>query len=152
MTEKTLDEAELDFREAPGRDSAADLLTVATGYWNDAMIGDETYAGKVGLVRNCLAKAVVPVDPDHAEPITGAARRIASYTDGAARTNVYRAAKQELAPHGDKLRTLLIELAGIIDEIDALPINDEGARELPPGMLDRAREIAAVAQDLESAT
>ncbi|AMK23252.1 MULTISPECIES: hypothetical protein [Sphingomonadaceae] len=64
VTEKTLDEAELDFREAPGRDSAADLLTVATGYWNDAMIGDETYAGKVGLVRNWLAKAVVPVDPD----------------------------------------------------------------------------------------
>lgn len=29
-TDKTLDEAELDFRHAPGPDGAADLLTIAT--------------------------------------------------------------------------------------------------------------------------
>ncbi|GLI98190.1 hypothetical protein [Sphingobium sp. BS19] len=143
---KTLDEAELDFRHAPGPEGAADLLTVATVYWNDAMIGDETYAEKVRLVRDWLTRPTNSIDQAHEGPIANAARRIASYTDGAARINIYKAAKQELARHGDALRSLLKELAGIFDAIDDLPLNDDGARELRPGMLDRAREISAIAQ------
>lgn len=148
LTNKTLDEAELDFQYAPGRVGAADLLTVATIYWNDAMIGDETFADKVRLVRDWLARKVEPIASDHEGPIADAARRIASYTDGAARANIYKAAKQELARDDDEPGALLKELAGIFDDIDDLPLNDDGIRELPPGMLDRAREIAAIAHGL----
>lgn len=95
-TNKTLDEAELDFRHIPDRNGAAELLTIATAYWDDAMIGDETYADKVRLVRDWLAEKMAPIDADHEGPIADAARRIASYADGAARITIYRAAKNEL--------------------------------------------------------
>ncbi len=48
------------------------------------------------------------------------------------------------------LKELVIEAGAIFDEIDSLPLNDDGTRELPPGMLDRAREIAAIAFGLKS--
>jgi hypothetical protein len=40
---------------------------------------------------------------------------------------------------------LLKELSTIVDMIDGLPIDDDGARRVLPGMLDRARAIAALA-------
>lgn len=79
------------------------------------------------------------------EAVADIARRIASYTEGTARTNVYKAAKLALTWHGEGHRALLKELAGIFDQINDLPLNDDGTRELPAGMLDRAREIAAIA-------
>jgi hypothetical protein len=82
------------------------------------------------------------------EALAGIARQIASYADGAARTNVYKAAKLALAQYGEKPRALLKELAGICDQIDNLPINDDGTRILRAGMLDRAREIATIADDI----
>lgn len=81
--------------------------------------------------------------------VPDAARRIASYTDGPPRANVYAAAKLELTRQGERRRELLTELAGIVDLIDDLPLNDDGTRELPPGMLNRAREIAAAARRME---
>src|SRR3546814_9432437 len=48
----SLDETEDRFTGAPDNASAADLLTVATKYWNDDMIGDETFSHKVTLVRD----------------------------------------------------------------------------------------------------
>lgn len=113
------------------------------------MIADETYADKVRLVRDWLGRPTNTTDLEHEGPIGDAARRIASYADGAARINVYRAAKQELALYGEEPRSLLKELAGIFDQVDDLPINDDGTRILPPGMLGRAREIAAIAHGLE---
>src|SRR3546814_944107 len=50
----SLDETEDRFTGAPDNASAADLLTVATKYWNDDMIGDETFSHKVTLVRDWL--------------------------------------------------------------------------------------------------
>ena len=50
----------------------------------------------------------------------------------------------------EELRALLIEAGAIFDEIDDLPIDDDGTRELPPGTLDRAREIVLVATRLRS--
>lgn len=44
--------------------------------------------------------------------------------------------------------TLLKELGAIIDMIDGLPIDGDGSRRMPPGTLDRAREIAALAFSL----
>jgi len=52
----------------------------------------------------------------------------------------------------DELKVLVIEAGAIFDQIDDLPLNDDGTRELPPGMLDRAREIAAIAFSLRSPT
>ncbi|MFZ5694306.1 MAG: hypothetical protein ACOY4N_01510, partial [Pseudomonadota bacterium] len=72
-TNKTLDEAELDFRHIPDRNGAAELLTIATAYWDDAMIGDETYADKVRLVRDWLAEEMASIDADHEGPIADAA-------------------------------------------------------------------------------
>ena len=96
LSEKTLDAAEDDFRHAPTRENAAALLTVATRYCNDGMIGDATYADKVRLVRDWLLAGLDPVDSDPESPIAEVARRIASYADGCARINVYRAATSEL--------------------------------------------------------
>ncbi len=96
-TNKTLDEAELDFQHSSSRAAAADLLTVAARYWNDCMIGDETYTDKVRLIRDWLTETVELIDADHDGPIADAARRIAGYADGSARINVYRAAKNELS-------------------------------------------------------
>ena len=39
----------------------------------------------------------------------------------------------------DELKVLVIEAGAIFDQIDDLPLNDDGTRELPPGMLDRGR-------------
>lgn len=47
------------------------------------------------------------------------------------------------------LRALLIEAGAIFDDIDDLPMSDDGSRDLPVGMLDRAREIMRVATELE---
>lgn len=80
--------------------------------------------------------------------IPDAARRIASYTEGPPRANVYAVAKLELTRCGERLQALLMELGRIVDLIDDLPLNDDGTRELPPGMLDRAREIAAIAHGM----
>lgn len=82
------------------------------------------------------------------DAIADMARQIASYTDGAARINVYNAAKLALAQYGERPRALLKELTAICDRIDNLPINDDGTRILRPGMLDRAREIATIADDI----
>lgn len=49
----------------------------------------------------------------------------------------------------EELTALLIEAGEIFDEIDSLPLDDYGVRELPPGSLDRAREIAAIAMRLQ---
>ena len=53
---QTLDGAQEAFEASPNRDGAANLLTVATKYWNDDMIGDESYSDKVRLVRDWLAQ------------------------------------------------------------------------------------------------
>ncbi len=82
------------------------------------------------------------------EAITDMARQIASYTNGAARINVYNSTKLALAQYAETPRALLKELAGICDRIDNLPINDDGTRILRAGMLDRAREIATIADDI----
>lgn len=82
------------------------------------------------------------------EVIADMARQIASYADGAVRINVYNAAKLALAQYGKKHRALLKEAAGIFDQIDNLPINNDGTRLLRAGMLDRAREIATIADDI----
>src|SRR3546814_20710809 len=50
----SLDETEDRFTGAPDNASAADLLTVATKYWNDDMIGDETFSHNVTLVCDWL--------------------------------------------------------------------------------------------------
>lgn len=50
----TLDEAEDSFNDEPGPQSAANLITVSMQYWNDDMIGDETFADKMTLVRDWL--------------------------------------------------------------------------------------------------
>jgi len=52
----TLTTAEDFFRTDPTKGSAADLLTVALGYWLDEMIGDDTFEDKVRLVRDWLRK------------------------------------------------------------------------------------------------
>lgn len=44
----------------------------------------------------------------------------------------------------EELKALLIESAEILDEIESLPVDDYGYRELPPGTLDRAREIVKI--------
>lgn len=101
----TLDGAQEAFEADRTRESASRLLTVATRYWNDDMIGDESYSDQVRLVRDWLN-----------EP--------------------------------DPLHGLLKEAGKILDEIDDLPMTDDGSRELPAGSLDRAREIAAIAARL----
>ncbi|MFD1104713.1 hypothetical protein [Sphingobium olei] len=50
-----------------------------------------------------------------------------------------------------ELRALFIESAEILDEIESLPVDDQGYRELPPGSLDRAREIVEIARQLRHA-
>ncbi|MDF0489238.1 hypothetical protein PX554_13940 [Sphingomonas sp. H39-1-10] len=51
----------------------------------------------------------------------------------------------------DELTALLIEAGEILDEIESLPLDDYGYRELPPNSLDRAREITKIAFELRSA-
>lgn len=99
-----------------------------------------------------LWRSALEIALDSDGDVPDGARRIASYTDGQARANIYAAAKLELSCQGERLRTLLIELAGILDRIDDLPLNDQGTRDIPPGMLDRAREIAAIAHRIERPT
>lgn len=55
--EMSLDEAEDIFTGNPSPSSAADLITVAMKYWNDDIIGDETFAHKATLVRDWLRTA-----------------------------------------------------------------------------------------------
>jgi hypothetical protein len=50
----SLDEAEDRFAAIPSAQSASDLITVSMTYWNDDMIGDETFAHKMTLVRDWL--------------------------------------------------------------------------------------------------
>lgn len=50
----TLDDAGDRFDAEPTAQAAADLITVAMKYWNDDMIGDETFAHKMTLVRDWL--------------------------------------------------------------------------------------------------
>ena len=54
LKEMTLDEAEDRFAGDASSETAADLITVAMQYWNDDMIGDETFAHKMTLVRDWL--------------------------------------------------------------------------------------------------
>ena len=54
MSEMTLDVAQIAFETIPDRIRAGHLLSIATQYWRDGMIGDDTYAQKVGLVRRWL--------------------------------------------------------------------------------------------------
>jgi hypothetical protein len=55
MSEMTLGHAQVEFVSAPDRFRAKRLLSVATQYWRDDMIGDDTYAHQVCLVRDWLA-------------------------------------------------------------------------------------------------
>lgn len=141
-TDKTLDQAIDEFFADPSYNSAAILLTVATRYWNDGMIGDESYADQTRAVCDWL---VDTAERSESLSIADAARKIASYTEGMARRNVYRVALAELDSQGRSLAGLLKELGSIIDLIDNLPIEDDGTRRLPSGTLDRARDIAAQA-------
>lgn len=54
LAEITLDDAGDRFDAEPTAQAAADLITVAMQYWSDDMIGDETFAHKVTLVRDWL--------------------------------------------------------------------------------------------------
>jgi hypothetical protein len=141
MTDKTLDEAIDDFAAAPTRCGAATLLTTVTQYWNDDMIGDESYAHQVRRVRDWLVRSA-----DHGDDrsIADAARMIASYTDGTVRRPVYRVAIAELERRERSFAAILTGLGDIIKAIDSLPIEDDGTRRVPPGLLDGVREIAAL--------
>ncbi len=54
LAEMTLDEAQDRFEASPGPQTAADLITVSMQYWNDDIIGDETFAHKMTIVRDWL--------------------------------------------------------------------------------------------------
>jgi hypothetical protein len=150
MSEKTLDEILDEFEAAPDRANAAALLSIATRYWRDEMIGDDTYADKVRLVGLWLAQPADALADYPDETLADAARRIASYTDGSARAHVRRAAEMELAQRDRALLKLLKDAGAVIDAIDDLPLNDDGSREIPPGTLDRARTLAAIIARLPS--
>lgn len=150
MSEKTLDEILGEFEAAPDRANAAALLSIATRYWRDEIIGDNTYVRTVRLVGEWLTEPADTHAADFGETVTDAARRIASYTDGSARTRVRRAAAMELAQRDRALLKLLKDAGAVIDAIDDLPLNDDGTREIPPGTLDRARTLAAIIARLPS--
>ncbi|MBB3928607.1 hypothetical protein GGR43_004352 [Sphingobium jiangsuense] len=99
-SEASLDQADTEFRESPTRESAGTLLTVATRYWNDDMIGDGTYSGVVLRVRDWLFEKAEPVDTDSPGPIADVVHRIATFADGRTRINVCRAAVNKLEQRG----------------------------------------------------
>ena len=145
MTGKTFDEAIDDFAAAPTHCSAATLLTIATRYWNDGIVGDESYADQTQWVRDWLVRTA---EQGEDRSIADAARTIASYTDGTARKNVYRVAVAELKRQERSFATILAKLGAVLDAIDSLPIDDDGTRRLPPGMLDSVRQIVALGYTL----
>lgn len=55
MLDMSLDDAQAKFEVLPDRNRASRLLSIATQYWHDGMIGDDTYVHKVGLVQHWLA-------------------------------------------------------------------------------------------------
>lgn len=56
MNKITLDDAIDTFELNPNNLNAASLLTVATTYWHDEMIGDESYEDCIRKVRDWLRK------------------------------------------------------------------------------------------------
>jgi len=94
--DRTLARTKQAFCKAPSCDTATTLLIAATSAWHDHQIGDHGLAAMIRLILDWLAEPLPSVATDHTDHIADSARRIASYTDGKARINVYRAAMIEL--------------------------------------------------------
>lgn len=97
LDDRTLAGTKQAFCKAPSRETATALLIAATSSWQGDLIGNHCFAAMIRVILDWLAEPLPSVATDHTDHIADSARRIASYTDGKARINVYRAARIELA-------------------------------------------------------